>query len=102
MDYITRFRQSEKRIKDQGIMLPEKAFGWLLLRRAALSSDQRSLVLSQVGEDIAFDKVQAQLKLVFGLDSIPDGNTRGKAAALMAEEHSLDDENFYSEEFDYH
>ena len=94
MDYVTRFRKFEKRIRDQEITLPAKVLGWLLLRRSGISADHRALILSQVGKEITLDKVEEQLKLCFGMDCLPDARPRGHA--------NLVDDGFFQDDGYFH
>ena len=90
LDYVTRFRKFEKRIRDQEIVLPSKVLGWLLLRRSGITQDHRALVLSQVGKEITMENVEEQLKLCFGMDSLPDARPRTAA-------HYVEDSYYHGE-----
>ncbi len=65
-DYIARIRFSTKRILEHKIDLPDQVRGWLLMCRAGLSEEQKTLVMSQPGANLAFDKVAAVLQTTFG------------------------------------
>eukprot|EP00435_Cladocopium_sp_Y103_P055656 s147_g18.t1 len=47
MEYVTEFHQALREVSRLKVTLPEEITGWLLLRRAALTKDQRHLVQTQ-------------------------------------------------------
>ena len=65
-DYIARIRLSTNRVLGHKIDLPYEVRGWLLLRRAGLPEEQKTLVMSQIGTNLAFNKVAAVLQTTFG------------------------------------
>jgi hypothetical protein len=81
-EYISRIRLSTKRIQEHKIKLPDKVRGWLLLRRAGLSEEQKTLVMSQCGTDLAFDKVASLMQTTFGEKQMPSDKKHRPAAAV--------------------
>lgn len=65
-DFIQRTRQATAKVAEHNVKLPEEVQGWLLLRRAGLSEDQKTLVTTQTGKDLKFDKVAEVLQTTFG------------------------------------
>ena len=65
--YCTEHDELLKRLDRHKVTLPTKVQGWLLLRRAGLSKEQRQLVTTQA-QDLEKRKVQETLYLLFGQD----------------------------------
>ena len=92
---------STRRIATSAIVdILESVRGWMLMRRAGLSMHDRAWVLSQLGKAFAIDNAAHALKLMFGLDSLPNARAR----AYVAEndiEYDLDDtyaaDDFYED-----
>ena len=76
--------------------LPEVQ-GWLLLRRAGLTAEQKSLVMSQAGKGLTFDSVASNRQTTFGQESLPKPAMAEKAITYQDEEEYGDDA-FYGDE----
>ena len=119
MSYCSEHREHQREVEKHGIKLPDEIAGWLLLRRAGLSQEQRQLVLSQTSSTLAEEKVEQALYYLFGQDyrgkiSSPEGygkgdrhrssphrwQKRGQAYAADDEEYYEDDELFLAEDED--
>ena len=82
-DYIGRTRLSTKKIHEHKIDLPDKVRGWLLLHRAGLSEEQKTLVMSQVGTDFSFDKVASVLQTTFGEKQVPSESRNTRRLCIL-------------------
>jgi len=69
-EYIQRIRLATKKIGEFKITLPEPVQGWLLLSRAGLTPDQKTMVMTQVGKDLSFTKVSTAMETIFGQQSV--------------------------------
>ena len=102
IDYLTRFRTAEKKVRAHQVELPDKVLGWFLLRRAGLDREGKQLIMNQVGEDLSMEKVESQMKKTFGLDSLPSHRASSGAAAYHIDENEefeeTFDETYYGEE----
>ena len=65
-EYIQRIRLSTRKVKEFDIELPDPVQGWFLLRRAGLTEEQKTLIMSQVGKDLSFEKVSQALQTTLG------------------------------------
>jgi len=70
-EYIARQTQLTRKVAEFKVVLPEEVQGWLLIRRANLTAEQRSLVMSQVGSTLTFEKVAQVMQTTFGQQSVP-------------------------------
>ena len=84
-DYIARIRLSTKKVAEHRITLPDEVQGWLLMRRAGLSEEQKTLVMSQIGMDLGFEKVAKTLQSTFGQQQVMT-DRRQKSAVHYLEE----------------
>ena len=75
MAFCSDHREAARDLLKYGVDLPPAVSGWLLLRRAALTMEQRQLVMSQVSKDLTVAKVEEALYFLFGQDF------RGRVAA---------------------
>ena len=66
--YCTEHRERLREVEKHGIQISDSINGWLLLRRANLSAEQRQLVLAQCGDDTKVLKVEEVLYFLFGQD----------------------------------
>ena len=100
-DYVQRTRQSTKKVKEFKIELPDKVQGWLLLRRAGLTAEQKALIMAQVGSDLAFDKVVAALQNTLGQTQVMTEKRGGKQYLQQDElEDAAADDSWYDDEQD--
>ena len=70
-EFIQRQTRLARKIKDYNVELPELVQGWLLLRRAQLTPDQKSLVMSNIKGILNFTKIEETLTTLFGQSSFP-------------------------------
>ena len=68
LTYVAEHKERQREIERHGIKEPDAISGWLLLRRAGLTLEQRHLVMSQVGSDTEIAKVESALYFLFGQD----------------------------------
>ena len=54
-EYIQRIRLHARKLQQFKIALPGEVGSWLLLRRAGLNEEQKTLVMSQVGMNIMLE-----------------------------------------------
>ena len=71
-DYIQRIRQITNKINELKIILPGAVKGWLLIRKPALMDEQKALVMSQVTNELNFDKVATVMQNTFGHLQVSD------------------------------
>ena len=65
-EYIQLIRLSARTELQLKIDLQEEVRGWLLLRRAALKEEQKTLVMSQVGMTLTLERVAVVLQSTCG------------------------------------
>jgi len=99
-DYIGRIRLSTKKILEHKVDLPDKVRGWLLLRRAGLSEEQKTLVMSQVGTDLSFDKVASVLQTTFGEKQVPSERKKHTPSVHFAADEWDEPYDDYAENFE--
>ena len=121
--YCSNHREAARELEKHDVKLPDAVGGWLLLRRASLSQEQRQLVLSQLeNKKLSVSAVEQSLFYLFGqdyrsskLDSHrPTGRGRGYSQtyrwqpsrtqyAYSAEDEEAPDypETEYADEADY-
>ena len=69
MQYCSEHREAERELEKYDVKLPDAVSGWLLLRRASLSQEQRQLILSQMEDKkITTSKVEEVMYFLFGQD----------------------------------
>ena len=68
LSYAADHREKKREVERHGIKVPESISGWLLLRRAGLTADQRHLVMSQCGSNTETMKVEEVMYFLFGQD----------------------------------
>ena len=83
-EYIQRIRLSTRKVKEFDIELPDPVQGWFLLRRAGLTEEQKTLIMSQVGKDLSFDKVSQALQTTLGQQQT---KTTGRVAYFQHDDH---------------
>ena len=76
LTYVAEHKERQREIERHGIKVPDAISGWLLLRRAGLTLEQRHLVMSQVGSDTEIAKVESALYFLFGQDFKTSSSTR--------------------------
>ena len=83
--YTTDHREHLREIEKYGVKIPTAVAGWLLLRRAGLTMEQRQLVQTTVGSTMEERKIEEAMFLLFGQDyrrtvNEPSRGFRGKGA----------------------
>ena len=69
IQYCSNHREAARELEKHDVKLPEQVGGWLLLRRAALSQEQRQLVMSQVdSKKLSATSIEQALFYLFGQD----------------------------------
>ena len=111
LSYTTEHREHLREIEKYGVKIPSAVSGWLLLRRAGLTVEQRQLVQTTVGSAMEEVKIEEAMFLLFGQDyrraqKEPSRGFRGKGAARWSGRKShaayaAADEPSYEEDFDY-
>ena len=66
--YTSEHREQLREIEKYDIKLPASVSGWLMLRRSALTPEQRQMVQSQCGTSLDITKVEAAMFFLFGQD----------------------------------
>ncbi|CAE7334635.1 RE2, partial [Symbiodinium microadriaticum] len=67
--YCSNHREAARELENHDVKLPDAVGGWLLLRRASLSQEQRQLVLSQLeNKKLSVSAVEQSLFYLFGQD----------------------------------
>ena len=89
MSYTTEHREHLREIEKFGVQIPPAVSGWLLLRRAGLTAEQRQLVQTHVGATMEQVKIEEALFLLFGQDyrrttAEPSRGFRGRGASTGA------------------
>ena len=111
LSYTTEHREHLREIEKYGVKIPTAVSGWLLLRRAGLTVEQRQLVQTNVGSAMEEVKIEEAMFLLFGQDyrraqNEPSRGFRGKGAARWSGRKShaayaAADEPFYEDDFEY-
>ena len=68
LEYCTEFNQSLRELMKFKIALPPEVTGWLMLRRAALTREQQTMVQTHIGTTLTLTAVEPALYLLFGQD----------------------------------
>ena len=68
LEYCTEFNQSLRELMKFKITLPPEVTGWLMLRRAALTKEQQTMVQTHIGTTLTLTAVEPALYLFFGQD----------------------------------
>ncbi|CAE7693968.1 RE1, partial [Symbiodinium necroappetens] len=69
IQYCSEHREAARELERHNVKLPDPVGGWLLLRRAALTAEQRQLVMSQVdNKKLSVNTVEQALFYLFGQD----------------------------------
>ena len=68
LEYCTEFNQSLRELMKFKITLPPEVTGWLMLRRAALTKEQQTMVQTHIGTTLTLTAVEPALYLLFGQD----------------------------------
>ena len=89
LSYTTEHREHLREIEKFGVKIPTSVAGWLLLRRAGLTVEQRQLVQTHVGATMDELKIEEAMFLLFGQDyrrttNEPSRGFRGKGASTGA------------------
>ena len=86
LSYTTEHREHLREIEKFGVKIPAPVSGWLMLRRAGLTAEQRQLVQTHVGATMEQVKIEEAMFLLFGQDyrrtiNEPSRGFRGKGAS---------------------
>ena len=89
LSYTTEHREHLREIEKFGVKIPSAISGWLMLRRAGLTAEQRQLVQTNVGASMEETKIEEAMFLLFGQDyrrtvNEPSRGFRGKGASTGA------------------
>ena len=68
MAYVSDHREAARELLKYDVRIPPTVDGWLLLRRAGLSAEQRQLIMSQVSKDMKPESVEEALYFLLGQD----------------------------------
>ena len=68
LSYCADHRERQREVEKHGIKVSDEISGWLLLRRAGLTAEQRQLVLSQLKDKTTVIKVEEVMYFLFGQD----------------------------------
>jgi hypothetical protein len=93
-EYINRIRLSTDKMAKYKVVLPDDIQGWFLMRRAGLTEEQKTLVMTQLGTDLKFEKVAKVLQTTFGQTQVMKSS--GRQEKTYYEEDHRDDE-YYEE-----
>ena len=99
LTFSTRFQRSLNRLVELDLVLPDAAVAWLFLRKSGLSSEQRSIILSQTDTKLTLSSVQRAVYFTFGQDSkIESKWSKDKETAFYQDDY---DEDWDDEYYDY-
>jgi hypothetical protein len=81
-------------------VLRDQVQGWLLMRRAGLTEEQRTLVTEQLGKEFKFDKVASVRQTTLGQQrTMRDKRIRQAPAAVRYQDfEDYGDETYYEQE----
>ena len=97
-DFLVRFTQSQRALRDEGVELPSKAQGYLLYRQANLDKDLEARLLTWLAGDYSLDAVTANLRR---LDrAMNEGHKRGTTFYEDGGHTDDDDQDRYPDEHD--
>ena len=91
-EYINRVRLSTDKVAKYKVVLPDEIQGWLLMRRAGLTEEQKTLVMTQVGTDLKFEKIAKVLQTTFGQTQVM--KSTGRHEKTYYEEDYQEDERW--------
>ena len=66
--YCSDHREAARELEKYNVKLPDAVSGWLLMRHANLTPEQRQLVMSQVPKDFTPEKIEEAMFYLFGQD----------------------------------
>ena len=111
LSYTTEHREHLREIEKFQVKIPTAVSGWLLLRRAGLTMEQRQMVQTNVGSSMEEVKIEEAMFLLFGQDyrkashepsrgfrgrGVPRWNGRkGHTAYAVADDAAVEDEYEY-------
>ncbi len=87
-EYVQRIHEATKKVSEFKSRLPEKVQGWLLLRRAGLTYEQRPIIITLVGKTVTFDNLASSMQLVLGQHQTM---SERRARYVNLAEHAADD-----------
>ena len=96
-EYIQHIRQSTARISEYNVVLPDEIQGWLLMRRAGLTDEQKSLVMTQCGKDLKMEKVCDVLQTTFGQTQVMSERYRREPKIHFEDDDDHPDEPHYDD-----
>ena len=100
LQYVTEHDEKLRKVAAHGIQLPEEVQGWMLLKRANVTKEQRQLILSHAPK-LEKNKVQEALYLILGQDhkaAIVHNDRRHHALRTKHRGYAAQDED--GDEFD--
>ena len=68
LQYCGDHREALFELEKHGIKLPSPVLGWILLKRAGLTAEQRQLVQTRCGDNLEPDRVEQAMFYLFGQD----------------------------------
>ena len=106
-DYVglcTQSGQALRELPKYKVILPDEVAGWLLMRRAGLTKEQKQLIQTTVETETAVEKVEKALYLTRGQNhKVPSpakfNNMRGRWKTDRA--HFAEDEVYYEDDGEY-
>ena len=84
MSYFSDNRDAARELEKYDVKLPPTVLGWLLARRAGLSTEQRQRIMSQVPKDLKLEAVEEALYFLFALWHRDPANIRHARAGREA------------------
>jgi len=93
-DYIQRIRLATRKVKAHSIELPDQVQGWLLIRRAGFTEEQKTLIMSQSAGSLGFENIARIAQSTFRQQSVmTDRRTDRPKRTYMQEEEDSEDWN---------
>ena len=104
-DYVNRFVQLTRRVGEFNIKLPDEVQGWMLMRKAGLTTEQRQLIMAQVGTNLAFAQVSQVLQTTLGQQHTTDDHRKRQKEAYYQDDDDIyydddPDDVYFDEHFD--
>ena len=95
-EFLVRFERSQALLKEEGVELPTKAVGYLLVKQANLDSELEGRLITWLAGDYSRDTVTANLRRLERVTAESSSKRSSYWAADEPEEEEWDDENeFY-------
>lgn len=97
---VSEFERKWRQLEDFKVVLPDDLRGWLLLRRSGISTEQRTLIMGNLGKDLSLAFVTTALYFSFGQDSLPHRHYK-HGHAYLGVTADQDDDDDVDDFFDY-